>query len=479
MVPGDVRLIGTARLAAQRLKALCPSAEAQDLIDGMDIVLNELILRKDGAFFANHLQEGQALAAEGAGLTGLPGDGLTQEDVTRQLEAIVSQLGADPAADAQELVDRILAWEDSLYAFRMTQAQDDGRMADPRAAFSAEALQSYLAEKRPDWPDIVVRDVAIIPGGFSKITVLVDLHDRANGNHSIAIRAEPPVPFMELEGADITKKYGVVELAHAAGIPLAEPLWLETDCRYFGTRFLVSRRATGKVYGTVREAGTALPETTGREVALVLAQIHAVNYTDWPEQLAASQLGRWAALSDLAQNTATFIDYWEERAAISRIGPSPLVRRALDWLKRHVPQHAEGDRPVLLHGDIGLHNMLLDGGRVTAVLDWEISRIGDRAEDITNFLSATGDVIAREDFFRWYQEAGGRPVDEFRLRYFDVYHSVKMAICALAVLRRIEENRGAAIALAVFGLQYLHYITSRLTGLIRHAEAALREQEDR
>src|SRR5690606_5952982 len=148
--------------------------------------------------------------------------------------------------------------------------------------------------------------------------------------------------------------------------------------------------------------------------------------------LRASHLGRWAALASLPDNTAAFIGYWRERAEISRIGPSPLVRRALDWLARNVPADAEGDAPVLLHGDIGLHNMLIADGKVS-----EISGIGDRAVEIANFLTATSSVIAREDFFRWYHEAGGRPVSEYRLRYFDVYHSVKMAICAVAVLRRI------------------------------------------
>lgn len=472
MIPGDIRLIGTARLAAQRLKALSPSAEAQNLVDGIDIVLNELILRKDDAFFADHLERGQALAAEGAELTGLASDGQTHEAVSEQLEAIVGALGGDPAPEAQALLDRIVAWEDSLYAFRMSQAEDDGRLPDPRAAFSAEALQAYLAQKRPDWPGIEVRQLAIVPGGFSKITVLADLHDRANGAHSIAIRAEPPVPFMELEGADIAMEYPVIQLVHAAGIPVAEPLWLETDSAHFGARFLVSRRAAGAIHGTVREAASSLPMETGRAVAAALSQLHAVDYAAFPHYLAASHLGRWAAMQDLPANTAAFIQYWRERARISRIGPSPLIRRALDWLERNVPQDSEGDAPVMLHGDIGLHNMLIDEGRVSAILDWEISRIGDRAEEITNFLTATGDTIAREDFFAWYEEAGGKPVSEYRLRYFDVYHSVKMAICALAVLRRIEENRGAAIALAVFGLQYLHYITSRLSGLIRLAENA-------
>lgn len=491
MIPGDTRLIGTARLAGQRLKALAPAAEAQNLIDSIDIVLNELILRKDRSFFEDYLLRGEALARDGAALAGQqpppgvanPADLDDQEldtataTVSQQLEDLVAALGGDARPAAQDLLDRIVAWEDSLYAYRMTSAEDDGRLPDPRAAFSAEAIARYLAGRRPEWRNLQVTDVAIIPGGFSKITVLFETTDDTNGKQSFAIRAEPPVPFMELEGADITKEFPVVQLVHAAGMPVAEPLWLETDKAHFGTRLMLSRKAAGDVHGTVREAGASLPEATGREVASMLARLHGVDYRQYPEFLKASQLGRWADLSHLPDNTAAFIDYWRERARISRIGPSPLIRRALDWLSRNVPADGQGDAPVLLHGDIGLHNMLIADGKVSAILDWEISRIGDRSEDITNFLTATSSVIAREDFFRWYHEAGGKPVSEYRLRYFDVYHSVKMAICALAVLRRIEENRGAAIALAVFGLQYLHYITSRLTSLIKLAEEARREAD--
>lgn len=473
MTPGDIRLLGTARLAGQRLKALAPEAEAQGLIDAIDVVLNELILRRDRSFFEDYL-------ARGAALAGLPEPAVAKLDdpaldqaiaaVTQRLEEIVAERGADETAQTQDLLDRIVAWEDSLYAHRMTAAEDDGRIGDPRARFTAPAIEAYLRERRPDWTGLTVKSISLVPGGFSKITVLLDITDDVNGSHGLAIRAEPGLKFMELEGADITKEYPVIQLVHAAGIPVAEPLWLETDTTCFGTRFIVSRKAPGQIHGTVKEAGPSLPEAIGREVAATLATLHQVDYARWPEHLAASHLGRWASLSALPDNTSHFMAYWRERAKIHEIGPSPLIRRALDWLERNVPKDAQGDRPVLLHGDIGLHNMLIEDGRVTALLDWEISRIGDRAEDLTNFLSATSGVIDRDDFLRWYREAGGREVGEYRLRYLDVFHSVKIAICALSVLRRIEDHREASIQLAVFGLQYLHYITSRMTGLIRAAE---------
>lgn len=477
MIPSDTRLIGTARLAGQRVKALVTDPEAQSLIDGIDIVLNELVLRRDRAFFEDYLARGTALAgiAEPA-RTALDGAELDAaiEAVSIRLEQIAGELGGelggDPSAPAQDQLDRIVAWEGSLYAHRMKAADDDGRLADPRAAFTATALEVYLRQRQPGWANLKVARAAIVPGGFSKLTILLDTCDDLNGNQGLAIRAEPPLKFMELEGADIAKEFPVIQLVHAAGIPVAEPLWLEQDLTPFGMRFIVSRKVDGEIHGTVKEAGAALPEATGRAVAATLAALHQVGFARYPDLLAASHLGRWAALTDLADNTAAFIAYWRERARIHRIGPSPLVRRALDWLERNVPQDSKGDAPVLLHGDIGLHNMLIRDGKIAALLDWEISRIGDRAEELTNFLSATSAVIDRDDFLRWYREAGGQAVSEYRLRYFDVYHSVKMAICALAVLRRVEDHREAPIPLAVFGLQYLHYITSRMTALIRLAE---------
>jgi aminoglycoside phosphotransferase (APT) family kinase protein len=474
MTPGDIRLLGTARLAGQRLKTLAPEAEAQGLIDAIDVVLNELILRRDRGFFEDYLTRGAALA-------GLPEPVPADLDdkaldqairaVTIRLEEIVGERGSDDTPATQELLDRIVAWEDSLYAYRMTAASDDGRIADPRARFTAPAIEAYLRQRKPEWPGLTVESVSLIPGGFSKITVLLDVTDAVNGQHGLAIRAEPALKFMELEGADIAREYPAIQLVHEAGIPVAEPLWLELDTAHFGTRFIVSRKVNGQVHGTVKAAGESVPEATGREVAATLAALHKVDYTRWPELLETSHLGRWAAIPALSENTRSFIAYWRERAEIHDIGPSPLVRRALDWLARHVPADAENDAPVLLHGDIGLHNMLIEDGKVAALLDWEISRIGDRAEELTNFLSATAGVIDRADFIRWYREAGGQEVGEYRLRYFDVFHSVKIAICALSVLRRVENHREASIQLAVFGLQYLHYITSRMTGLIRAADA--------
>jgi aminoglycoside phosphotransferase (APT) family kinase protein len=95
----------------------------------------------------------------------------------------------------------------------------------------------------------------------------------------------------------------------------------------------------------------------------------------------------------------------------------PQIVFALDWLERHAP--APPEQIVLLHGDCGPGNFLYRGGRVTAQLDWELTRYGDPMEDlamlcIRNLLQA---FIPLPEAFAAYEAAGGPKVDLARLRY--------------------------------------------------------------
>jgi len=116
---------------------------------------------------------------------------------------------------------------------------------------------------------------------------------------------------------------------------------------------------------------------------------------------------------------------WEDAVArisslkagvIARDG-DPQLLFALDWLERHTPPPPE--RIVLLHGDCGPGNFLFSGGRVTAHLDWELTRYGDPMEDLAmlcvrNLLQS---FIPLPEAFAAYEAAGGPRVDLDRVRY--------------------------------------------------------------
>ena len=490
MIPSDRHLLLNARQALKRLSGPKLDEEGQSVLAAVDIVLNEMMLRRDPIALKDVCERGVDLTQEGLALAPVRGTlpvrlemvekslgaasgteayDAAYADISTCLDDLVKVLS--PLKGAASYLDRVVDWEAGVYAHRMTELLTPGEVAaDPRERFTAETFADYLRKKFPSWTDLDVTAFRCIPGGFSKITIIADVTDSVNGPRSLVIRAEPPLKFMELEGADIRNEFPVIGLAFAAGIPVAEPLWLEEDLQPFGMRFIVSRKVDGRTYGTVKSADEPVPKSAVKDIAETLARLHAVDVTRYADKVNASHLKKWAALSSLPENTRAFIEYWRGQTVLSNIGVSPLVTRGLAWLSANVPPD-EG-RPVLIHGDIGLHNILIDKGRVTAFLDWEISRIGDPAEEMTNLLSGTGGAMDAAEVMDLYRSAGGSALSEYRLRYFDVYHCVKMAICALSSLRRVEDYPSANITFAVFGLRFMHYVVSKMNALIRLAEQA-------
>jgi len=170
----------------------------------------------------------------------------------------------------------------------------------------------------------------------------------------------------------------------------------------------------------------------------------------------------------VAGNTREYLAYWKEQAHRMEIDISPLVSRGFNWLEANVPERAA--RTCLIHCDYGLHNILIDGDRVTALLDWEVSRAGDPAEDLSWFFSQSAGMVEPDDFLALYHEAGGQPVEEFNLRYFYVLRCVAMVVVCLHALRVIEERPAANINLALIGLQYVPHFAAQVAEGIRLAE---------
>ncbi len=89
----------------------------------------------------------------------------------------------------------------------------------------------------------------------------------------------------------------------------------------------------------------------------------------------------------------------------------PLFCSGLAWLRRHVPP--DTGRTALVHSDMGPGNFLAAGGRVTAVLDWEVAHWGDPMEDLAaiavrDMATPVGDLPTR---YAEYEAAGGPAVD--------------------------------------------------------------------
>ena len=492
MIPRDSQLVRTAHSAILQAINAPETVDIPTALESVRVVLNELLLRENDAFFVSYYDDGYRLAEEAiAFLKATPvakaqppalpakfaysGDdrplAAANLELTRVNDRLTDILSRTPGPEASRLLEKFVSWELKLHGYRMQIAESRVKGGDTTMSkLNAESFEPYLRKKKPEWKNVRVKSFRRQPGGFSKFTCLVDLHDDVNGDHSVVIRAEPPRFMLDLEGMEITKEYPVLRFAYEAGLPVPEPLLLEDDPSHLGMRFVLARKSKGSVKGSVKGSDQKIPESALKDVIALMARIANTPVPRDNPLIQASHLKRWVAHKTLPENTRDFMGYWRQVGIDGNAPPSPLVTRGYNWLFDNVPE--EMAPPVFIHGDVGFHNILFDGDKIMALLDWENSRVGDPAEELTLFISGTANQASREQILEWYREAGGPEISEYRLRYFDVYQAMKLIVSAQTCLQRVEEQAESSIHLAVFGLQYLYYIGQKLNDLIKVAEDA-------
>lgn len=471
--PGNSQLIGAMRSEIQQALTDAGRVDMPTLLDGVQVCLNELTFRDDRAYFQSFVSEGRALLGEAHSLLGEAAPTGAPEDVDAILAdtaAVTPRLLARKEVAAAALAKRIVDWELGLYAKRLETPDPEDALADGFARLTAENFQTYLAAKRPDWPNLKVTAFKRQPGGYSKITVLVEVQDDANGTHGVVIRAQPARTMLDLDGMSVAAEFPVVRFAYEAGLPVAEPLLLEEDPRHIGFAFMLSRRVPGKLAGSFVGASEAVDEGQVRDVLGLVARIANTPVDPADPLIRQSHLNRWLKHDSLKANTREFIEYWRDVGTRGNSLPSALLNYAVHWLLENIPE--EEVRPNLIHGDVGFHNILFEDGRISALLDWENSRFGDTAEELSMFVSSIAHLYDHETILRWYHEAGGPQVSEYRLRYFDAYMAMKIIVSAQVSIQRVQESPESNLRLGVFGIRFLHMIGSRVHTLIALAEAA-------
>lgn len=483
----ESQLLNLIRNAVSNAGKTDSETERKNLLENAELLLNELLLRNENTFYIDYFDQGKQLLQEGLTLVGgQTGDAeqiiasaiaesSSSDQVAQQIDGlrsalhgIVSALPGAVDGQVNDYLDRLNTWEVEAYAHRLQDTPKPSATATG-SQVSREAFEAYLSQRQPEWKGLKITNFTVIGGGFSKNTVLIDLEDDVNGSHSLAVRMQPDENILELHAINVQDEYPLVKLAHDKGIIVAEPLWLETDTRYFGGPFMVSRRASGINLGDATGARSDITVPMVKALAEQTAKLHSIDLSAERRRFENTVLEQSASISTVEEATRQYIQFWRDISERAGIAKSPLVERAFRWLEENVA-HCE-DGPVLVHGDIGMHNVLFDDDELTAILDWEASHIGDPADELAWIIQCTGQYLDGEKLLELYQDAGGRPLSEFRLRYFDVFMCIKMPIACLAA-EKILHTRPGSPQLAVFALRFIHSNASRLAEAIRIAEQA-------
>jgi aminoglycoside phosphotransferase (APT) family kinase protein len=209
----------------------------------------------------------------------------------------------------------------------------------------------------------------------------------------------------------------------------------------------VTRRVPGETLG--RRINTdpkfdAVRPLLARQCGEVLAKIHATPPPD-------------AANLKFA-DAAVELDRYEEVYRASG-AERPVLELAFRHLRRHLP---EPRPPVLLHGDFRNGNLIIDPDKgLAAVLDWELSHIGDPAEDMgwicTNSWRFSrpdrpvGGFGEYEDLLAGYAAAGGEPVPLERVRFWQTLGSLKWGVMCLTMYMSWATGTTASVERPMIG----------------------------
>ncbi|HEX4817444.1 MAG TPA: phosphotransferase family protein [Nonomuraea sp.] len=305
------------------------------------------------------------------------------------------------------------------------------------------SLVDWMSRNAPDAGE--PQSVSLISGGRSNLTYLVECRDRR------LVLRRPPLGHVLPTAHDMRREWRVISALAPTPVPVPEPVAFCADEDVIGAPFYLMGYVDGAAVRGRAQLGDPAPERTRRlseRLAEVLAAIHAVDYREVglgdfgrPEGYLARQLDRWC-------------QQWER----SKTADPPEYERLVGRLRERLPADSAG---TLVHGDYRLDNTLvrLADLEIMAVVDWEMSTLGDpladlgltltywhdRGDDERAGIPVAGDVtvapgfMSAAEFAGHYAKMSGRDISD--LGFYVAFGNFKLAVIIEGIHARFRQGK--------------------------------------
>lgn len=285
-----------------------------------------------------------------------------------------------------------------------------------------------------------------LTGGASMETWAFAIEGPKGGEELILRRRTGPYDAETSRSTSLAAETALIRAVFKSGAPVPPLIHLCDEADGLGEAH-VTRRIAGETLGRriVSDAKfDAVRPLLARQCGEALAKIHA---TPPP---ADAQLK--------SADAAVELDRYEEVYRASG-AERPVLEMAFQHLRKHLPPPR---KPVLLHGDFRNGNLIFDPEKgLAAVLDWELSHVGDPAEDMgwicTNSwrfgrpdrpVGGFGDY---EDLLAGYEAAGGEPVPLSRVRFWQTLGSLKWGVMCLTMYMSWAQGGSTSVERPMIG----------------------------
>lgn len=307
-----------------------------------------------------------------------------------------------------------------------------------------EAVLDAMRERGSASARATLMNFQPLSGGFSRQMYRADVVDPLNGIIEIVVCVRHSNSLLD---SSLDQEYAIYQALANSGVPLPS---MHGKCNdvdtALGGPFFVMDRLPGVAPNVWRvtdrhelEDNWRTTRALGEDVVAAMSAIHCVDT---------------APLEGVVQRMsfAEVVAHWRTTYERVRLIRDPIIDEAFDWV------HSRTPAPVpesLVHGDFRIGNCLVNEGRLSGVLDWELAYLGDPRFDVGYLAlgyssgklvkpgsALLGAVAERDWFFGRYQELTGRAVDLEDVRTFSVLSALMlMANLSSAIHTYVE--RGA------------------------------------
>ncbi|MDV7352917.1 phosphotransferase family protein [Rhodococcus oxybenzonivorans] len=305
------------------------------------------------------------------------------------------------------------------------------------------ALEKFLTESQVPLDGELRAE--LISGGKSNLTYTVF------DDSSRWVLRRPPTAGLTPSAHDVAREYRVTSALQGTSVPVAATVALCEDNSVMGAPFTVVEHVTGQVIRTQSEFDALSDneiDSCVDELVRVIGDLHNVDYQ-------AVGLGEFGRPDGYVTRQ---VKLWAGQWARVKTEDSADVDRLHAALAESVP---DGSESSIVHGDYRIDNTILSAADVTkvaAVVDWELSTLGDPLTDVAlmcvyrapAFDLVLGEAAAwtsprmpsADDLAQRYIAASGRELKNWN--FYLALANFKLAVIAQGIHHRYRAGATAA-----------------------------------
>ena len=309
-----------------------------------------------------------------------------------------------------------------------------------RHQFDVKALTNFMEENVEGFEGPLT--IEEFKGGQSNPTYLVKAQ-----NQSYVLRRKPPGKLLKSAHA-VDREYRVITALNRTDVPVPTTYALCEDIEIIGTAFYLMEFMEGRVLWDPSMAGSSKGEALGVYTSMnsTLAKLHTVD----PFELDLESFGR------PGNYVGRQVSIWSKQYIDSETEKIPEMDKLIDWLPSNLPS----DKPLrIVHGDFSLSNLMMhaDNPEVIAILDWELSTLGDPCADFSyhcmqyrqnphladqEYCKEKG-IPTEQEYVKMYSEKTGFELEE-EWELYMAYNLFKSAGILQGIMGRVRDGTAAS-----------------------------------